>query len=434
MEKLYIWPASDTRDNAICLDDEFNLILTRRRDPVPTPKLNYLEIPLSNLVLDFTEFNGAVHFEQAKWHVTYTKPMATRESWLDLFYQLQAAVHGEIFRFSFGSEPDLVHTGRFSLSDWRSSGALGTFVLEISQTAADRRYVTISFNANEGSGTMAPMQVVAGIPAELDANAFTCEGYVFDGWNTAADGSGTSYADEDTITVTEDTMLYAQWAEPAVWAPCGDATLIYIGADNGLTYHFRDSQQQEITPAVGDNLDGCEYYVTGTNTTGKERYWLAYNAYTVKALMTTDDMSSKASSFECIRNVANRELIGSTSHTIGDEVTYSAGKYYTYIFLLNDSYEKTQNTAWKQLLTIRMNTGLDDWFIPSLDELYRVMDGGSVQSAWMSHASAQQRAAWTLTVYTTSGGVPSMVYIRNGTQNGQSVPSAEGSCIYMRCF
>ncbi|MBQ7701053.1 MAG: InlB B-repeat-containing protein [Candidatus Methanomethylophilaceae archaeon] len=36
-------------------------------------------------------------------------------------------------------------------------------------------------------------------------------GYVFNGWNTEADGSGTQYAAGDTFTITEGVVLYAQW-------------------------------------------------------------------------------------------------------------------------------------------------------------------------------------------------------------------------------
>lgn len=42
------------------------------------------------------------------------------------------------------------------------------------------------------------------------------EGYVFSGkWNTAADGTGTSYDADSTITVTENLNLYAQWTKLA---------------------------------------------------------------------------------------------------------------------------------------------------------------------------------------------------------------------------
>jgi uncharacterized repeat protein (TIGR02543 family) len=49
------------------------------------------------------------------------------------------------------------------------------------------------------------------IATHLTANAFTRTGYSFAGWNTAADGSGTSYADGASYPFTSSTTLYAQW-------------------------------------------------------------------------------------------------------------------------------------------------------------------------------------------------------------------------------
>ena len=43
-------------------------------------------------------------------------------------------------------------------------------------------------------------------------NAFTApSGKIFDGWNTAANGSGTNYAAGATFNITADTNLYAKW-------------------------------------------------------------------------------------------------------------------------------------------------------------------------------------------------------------------------------
>ena len=68
---------------------------------------------------------------------------------------------------------------------------------------------TVTFNANAGTGTMAPQ--VANIPTPLTLNTFTRTGYSFDGWNTASDGSGTPYADGATYDFSADITLYAQW-------------------------------------------------------------------------------------------------------------------------------------------------------------------------------------------------------------------------------
>lgn len=40
---------------------------------------------------------------------------------------------------------------------------------------------------------------------------YTRVNYTFTGWNTQSDGSGTSFAPGDTITMKDDVMLYAQW-------------------------------------------------------------------------------------------------------------------------------------------------------------------------------------------------------------------------------
>ena len=72
---------------------------------------------------------------------------------------------------------------------------------------------TITFNANGGTGTMEPQVVNDAEATVLNANTFTKEGYSFEGWNTAADGTGTFYADQTTVTLSADLTLYAQWIE-----------------------------------------------------------------------------------------------------------------------------------------------------------------------------------------------------------------------------
>lgn len=49
------------------------------------------------------------------------------------------------------------------------------------------------------------------IDLTLSENTPTLENWVFQGWNTAADGSGTSYTKGDTYATNADVTLYAQW-------------------------------------------------------------------------------------------------------------------------------------------------------------------------------------------------------------------------------
>ena len=78
--------------------------------------------------------------------------------------------------------------------------------------------LTVTFEANGSDehpveGTMAPQTVTAKTDTVLTANTFTRKGYNFKGWNTAVDGTGTSYADGATVNLTENTTLYAQWED-----------------------------------------------------------------------------------------------------------------------------------------------------------------------------------------------------------------------------
>jgi uncharacterized repeat protein (TIGR02543 family) len=72
----------------------------------------------------------------------------------------------------------------------------------------------VYYNANGGSGTMNdennPYKYNSSVT--VLANTFTRSNYRFIGWNTAANGSGTSYAVGATFTMpAHDVTLYAQW-------------------------------------------------------------------------------------------------------------------------------------------------------------------------------------------------------------------------------
>ena len=164
--------------------------------------------------------------------------------------------------------------------------------------------LTINFDGNGSTGgSTASQQIAAGNTASLNANGFTRTGYAFTGWNTAADGSGTSYADGADYTVTPATgdatvTLYAQWEEITMQtftnALCqtlassanytvkdardnNDYTVRYINGACWMTQNLRLSGGRTLTSAdsnVDQNwtfpatqLDGNSYSYTAPQTT-----------------------------------------------------------------------------------------------------------------------------------------------------------------------
>ncbi len=78
------------------------------------------------------------------------------------------------------------------------------------------QHYTVTYNSNGGTGSTASSTHTYGVAKKLTANAFTKAGYSFTGWNTKANGSGTTYVDKQSVlnlssidcyTIT----LYAQW-------------------------------------------------------------------------------------------------------------------------------------------------------------------------------------------------------------------------------
>lgn len=69
--------------------------------------------------------------------------------------------------------------------------------------------VTVTFNANGGTGTMDAQEIVAGVSTALTANAFSGNAD-FAGWATSSDGN-VVYANSASVTLIEDTTLYAKW-------------------------------------------------------------------------------------------------------------------------------------------------------------------------------------------------------------------------------
>jgi uncharacterized repeat protein (TIGR02543 family) len=86
------------------------------------------------------------------------------------------------------------------------SGSTATIV----DTERDCSSNTVTFEANEGTGSMSAQ--TGSSSASLTSNTFTRTGYSFAGWNSAANGTGTAYAEGATYDFSANLTLYAQWS------------------------------------------------------------------------------------------------------------------------------------------------------------------------------------------------------------------------------
>ena len=71
---------------------------------------------------------------------------------------------------------------------------------------------TLRFNANGGEGTMEDLTYTHGQDQSLTKCGFTRAGYDFLGWATAENGN-VAYHDQQSLSITQDTTLYAVWKQ-----------------------------------------------------------------------------------------------------------------------------------------------------------------------------------------------------------------------------
>ncbi len=119
---------------------------------------------------------------------------------------------------------------------------------------------TVTFNGN-GSTSGSTALESNHAPTPLTANGFSRSGYVFSGWNTTTDGSGTAYADGATYPFTANVTLFAQWVANASFA----VTFNGNGSTSGSTAPETNHAPSALS-ANGFSRTG--YAFAGWNTAG----------------------------------------------------------------------------------------------------------------------------------------------------------------------
>lgn len=84
------------------------------------------------------------------------------------------------------------------------------------QWKANTYYIEYNANASDVSGTTEKSEHIYDVKKTLNPNSFKRNGYIFMGWNTKSDGTGTFYEDREEVenlTIENNAIvnLYAQW-------------------------------------------------------------------------------------------------------------------------------------------------------------------------------------------------------------------------------
>ena len=146
----------------------------------------------------------------------------------------------------------------------------------------------MTYNPNGGTGGTTDADITSGtqytVKSDTDVGV-TRTGYTFASWNTAANGSGTTYQAGNNLTVTADVTLYAQWTP----LPTFSVTYSPNGGTGGTTDADITSGTQYTVKSdtdVGVTRTGFTFAGWNTAANGSGTSYQAGNDLTVTADVT----------------------------------------------------------------------------------------------------------------------------------------------------
>lgn len=181
---------------------------------------------------------------------------------------------------------------------------------------------SITYDPNGGAGVIVAGAKTYNVPLILAGGAgFTWTGYTFTGWNTVANGSGTSYSAGSSFTNEASTTLYAQWnvnTFPVTYNANSGTGSIVAGAKSYFT---------DLTLSDGNGFTRTGYTQTGWNTAsngGGTAYALSgvYTMNTVVILYAQWTLTTYAVTYD---SNAGSGGVAAGSKTYGVTMTLASG-------------------------------------------------------------------------------------------------------------
>ena len=277
--------------------------------------------------------------------------------------------------------------------------------LQVSSIELYKSTFTVTYDANGGTGSMSDTNSpydTASVVTTL-ANTFTApSGKAFNGWNTAADGGGSSYAAGGTFTISANTTLFAQWmssgscsANPSIGAASLNGSVNVSGAtvtcasvtkgdcdidEWGFVYGTATLPTGNVTKK-GENSStnvssynhtltglnpGTKYYVRGYAKVGANTYYGSETNFTTKTITAaTNDADHCSVSIDgkvITADVDDGYQYDSPAYTVSGG---SAGSTTT-VSQDGDDFTVTSNSTSNITVTINIEEVPTDYFIDAM--------------------------------------------------------------------
>ena len=168
------------------------------------------------------------------------------------FTTLWSGYYGEADDNVFTNSETHNYSGDSGLAwSWTVTVPAGGTLTKTARLLASAELCNLSFDPNGGSGDMSTLSLIKDYPAYVPNNAYSRDGYIFQGWSTSADSTEIAYSNGAQITLSEDMTLYAVWA-----LDIQEATVSEEPEGRDLTYNG----QPQALAVPGTSDDGTVVY------------------------------------------------------------------------------------------------------------------------------------------------------------------------------
>jgi uncharacterized repeat protein (TIGR02543 family) len=297
----------------------------------------------------------------------------------------------------------------------------------------------ITFEPNGPVSSTQSQTVTCDSATNLTSNTFTYAGFSFTGWNTAADGTGTSYSNNQSISTSAGLTLYAQWSAVSTYT---------------VTYNANSATTGTVPTDAGSYASGATVTVLG-NTGSLTKTGYTFNGWcttqpaagascsgTSQAAASTFAMGSANTTLYAVWSPASQSItydnnggagsISSTTGNTGSSINLSNGSGFTRAGYTLASWNTAANgsgtsyTLGQSSLTMPAE-GLSlyaIWSANTLNVTFDTQGGSSITStttttgASLSDPGTPTRAGYTFNgwfVASTGGSALSFAYAHGRT-------------------
>jgi len=189
---------------------------------------------------------------------------------------------------------------------------------------------TVSYNSNGGSGAPSSQTKTHDVTLTLSSTTPTRSGFTFSGWNTASNGTGTSYSPGGSYTNNSSVTLYAQWTASSTPVSWGSMTAPAFNRQNSSS-RIRWGWDDQL-PSSGDytasNIKWRVQYSTSNATTSQTSSPAGLISTIVKNRRTGGGLTVGNSTYDNRVSSLSGDYSSGNPTASGEPVTFSTSARY----------------------------------------------------------------------------------------------------------